>query len=680
LLQEVVDLTKERFALYHAHIYLLDDHGEILNLVVGAGEVGHKMVEQGWSIRLSAEHSLVARTARMHAGTIVNNVTNEPDFFPNPLLPDTRAELAVPLIAGNHLLGVLDVQSDVLNHFTSEDLRIQTILAGQVAVALQNANQFQETQAALAITESLYQVTQFFSSADTVEELHQVAADNISHTLAADRVTVCTIDLEANKVMGYALEGSGANRTVEPNRAIIFQEVQTGLAGLAIRNQETIISPRGEPDARESTEAQLARTEYDAASVVVVPIRLRGDQAGVITISNRADQPDFRQDDIFFVENVANQLAITIENRSLLAGTRVALSETEALYRVSQALAQMDDEQTMFEFVLSEYLRVIGLTQGGVLIFDDENSEDSTLKALMVEGKLVEAGLQVKMKGNLASEKVMRTKKPVVITDALTDPLLEPTRDFTLEMEYKSLLLVPIVVRGQVFGILGADSLETIHEFTDREIAFVQNMADQLGIALENRRLLAETQVALAEVETTQQRYTVRAWEDYRNRRGGQRYEQVIEGVKPVGDKLPGEIIRVVENKQPMVFVGNSPELTEVDTRPLEPEAKSSLVVPLTVRNEIVGVLGLQETDTARIWTDEEVALVVTVAEQMSQAAESLRLLDESQQRAARELRVNEIGEKIRSAVSLDEALQIAVKEVGLSLKSPQTTVQLKMK
>jgi hypothetical protein len=73
------------------------------------------------------------------------------------------------------------------------------------------------------------------------------------------------------------------------------------------------------------------------------------------------------------------------------------------------------------------------------------------------------------------------------------------------------------------------------------------------------------------------------------------------------------------------------------------------------------------------------VALVEAVAEQVAQAAENLRLFDETQQRAARERRVGEIGDKIRAAQSLEEALQVAIKEVGLSLKAPQTRVELGM-
>jgi len=162
LLQEVVDLTKSRFNLYHAHIYLLDEAAETLNLAVGAGEVGQQMVAQQHTIPLNREQSLVARAARTRQGVIVNDVQVAPDFLPNPLLPETRSEMALPLIVGERVLGVFDVQSEAVNRFTEEDLRVQTTLAGQVAVALQNANLYAEQTATVTRLREIDQLKSSF--------------------------------------------------------------------------------------------------------------------------------------------------------------------------------------------------------------------------------------------------------------------------------------------------------------------------------------------------------------------------------------------------------------------------------------------------------------------------------------------------------------------------------------
>ncbi|NWG07254.1 MAG: GAF domain-containing protein [Chloroflexi bacterium] len=146
LLQQVVDLAKERFAFYHAHIYLLNEAGDTLVLASGAGKVGRQMVAEGRSIPLDREQSLVARAAREKKGVTVNDVTQTPDFLPNPLLPDTHSEMAVPMMIGEHVIGVLDVQSEVVGRFTEADVAVQTTLASQIATAIQNSRSFAEIQ------------------------------------------------------------------------------------------------------------------------------------------------------------------------------------------------------------------------------------------------------------------------------------------------------------------------------------------------------------------------------------------------------------------------------------------------------------------------------------------------------------------------------------------------------
>jgi PAS domain S-box-containing protein len=149
MLQTVVDLTKARFGLYHAHIYLLNEMTGVLALVAGAGEVGRQMVAEGRTIALDQGQSLVARAAQTRQGIIVNNVRLDPGFLSHPLLPETLSEMAVPIIIGDKVLGVLDVQSEEAGHFTMDDVRPETTLAAQVAVALQNARSFEQAEKTL---------------------------------------------------------------------------------------------------------------------------------------------------------------------------------------------------------------------------------------------------------------------------------------------------------------------------------------------------------------------------------------------------------------------------------------------------------------------------------------------------------------------------------------------------
>lgn len=155
MLNSVVNLAQERFGFYHVHIYVVDEAAQSLVLRAGAGSIGRQMVADGHRIPLQAD-AIVSRAAHTYEGIIENDVSLATDFVMHPLLPDTRAEIAVPmLIGGDTLVGVLDVLSDRVGRFTEKDLLIQQTLASQVAVALQNAKLYAEQ---LATAERLREV------------------------------------------------------------------------------------------------------------------------------------------------------------------------------------------------------------------------------------------------------------------------------------------------------------------------------------------------------------------------------------------------------------------------------------------------------------------------------------------------------------------------------------------
>lgn len=185
LLQSIVNLTKSRFDLYHVHIYLLNEGGDTLVLTAGSGAVGQQMVAQGHQIPLNREQSLVARAARSRQGVIVNDVTADAGFLPNPLLPDTRAEMAIPLIVGDNCIGVLDIQSDKVDQFSDEDLRIQLTLASQIAVAWQNARLYTQARRRAERERLVNTITQKIQSATTIEGALQTAVQELGQALKA---------------------------------------------------------------------------------------------------------------------------------------------------------------------------------------------------------------------------------------------------------------------------------------------------------------------------------------------------------------------------------------------------------------------------------------------------------------------------------------------------------------
>jgi GAF domain-containing protein len=189
LLQAVVDLTKERFNLYHSHIYLLDEGGKNLVLTAGAGEPGRIMVAEKHSIPLSREQSLVARAAREQKGVTVNDVTQAADFLPNPLLLDTRSELAVPMIVGGNVIGVFDIQSEQVGRFADSDVNIQTTLAAQLATSIQNVRSFEQSRKQAELESLVNVIGSRIQNTTSIEETLQTAIRELGTAIGATRVS-----------------------------------------------------------------------------------------------------------------------------------------------------------------------------------------------------------------------------------------------------------------------------------------------------------------------------------------------------------------------------------------------------------------------------------------------------------------------------------------------------------
>jgi signal transduction histidine kinase/CHASE3 domain sensor protein len=141
----VVERVRSDFNFYQTHIYLVDEEGDELIIVASSGPAGSHSRSLQHSICLTAERSLVARAARSGEIVIANNARETPEWLPNPLLPDTRSEMAIPITSGEHVIGVLDVQQD-RNGFEERDAKLMRSLANQVAVAITNARLFEQAQ------------------------------------------------------------------------------------------------------------------------------------------------------------------------------------------------------------------------------------------------------------------------------------------------------------------------------------------------------------------------------------------------------------------------------------------------------------------------------------------------------------------------------------------------------
>ena len=132
----------------------------------------------------------MGRTADTNQVVLVPDTQADPNWLPNPLLPDTKSEVAVPIAVGERVLGVLDVQHNIVNGLGKQDVDLLQSIANQVAVAVQNATLFTQTQRVADREALVNAISQKIQTASSVEGVLQVTARELGAALRAQRVLV----------------------------------------------------------------------------------------------------------------------------------------------------------------------------------------------------------------------------------------------------------------------------------------------------------------------------------------------------------------------------------------------------------------------------------------------------------------------------------------------------------
>ncbi len=363
LLNNAVTLIRERFNFYHASIFLIDPLGEYAIIREATGEAGIQLKRNGHKLAVGSK-SIVGYVSNRGENLVIEDTNKDATYYANPLLPETRAEAAIPLKVGERILGVLDVQSVKPYAFPEEILQTLSIIADQLAIAVINTELFAETQEHLSQHRLLHHITTSAASGTTLEESLRGAVQGLQVTLGGDRVAILLVDKKEEKLIVGAAIGYS-----EDDIASIEIPIGDGVTGWVARNQKLLKIDDTHTDPRYISVSTNTRSE------LAIPLTFRKELLGVLNVESELAAA-YDEHDEEMLGTLAGSLAAIIANSRLLQRARRQAERERMLYEVTSKIRRSTNVQTILATTAKEITKAVGAQHAQVKI--DVRLDDNT--------------------------------------------------------------------------------------------------------------------------------------------------------------------------------------------------------------------------------------------------------------------------------------------------------------
>jgi PAS domain S-box-containing protein len=605
----------------------------------------------GW--RLARGQGLSGRAAKQGKPIIVSDTHAEPDYYDavDKLTGlNLRSLLIIPLRAKGEIIGVLNLCDTAPNRFNDEDIILIESIAAVAASAIKNAHLFDEAQRQRRIAESLRQVSTIINSSLDLNTVLAKILEQLRRVIQFDGAGLFLLDgndllltggsEQVQHIVGHRIPVAGNNPTTKPlkqKKALVVDNIQ--------------IDWHWREDWPHSDTHGL-----DIRGWMGAPLLSDQTAIGVLTVDS-FEPARYTDRDARILQTFANQAATAIQNARHVERTQDALHETQLLYRVSNTLAKNADVRIGVESAMGQLLTALELDQGNITLLKPGNQR-GILYAQWESGRPQPVDDKVRLVSPIY-QRIIQSRRPIVIADTLDAPAMSGLQHFLMPFHIKSMLLIPLLVRGYPVGVLGANATKARRDFIPREVELAQAVADQIATAIDNASLLEKEQQqrqmaeSLREVANVlnssldQDVVVAKILEELRNvirydsaglflvddntlvLKGGAYLEQ-----KHIGYRIPvhSEVrtAKVFRSKMPLI----TPDVREDpywEPEPTSGKILSWMAVPLISGTEAIGV---QTIDSFELdaYTEEDVQVLQIFANQAAIAIKNADLFKQAQQ------------------------------------------------
>ena len=619
-----------------------------------------------------------------------------------------RTQLAVPLLREGVPLGSIVIRRHVVQPFSAKQIALLETFADQAVIAIENVRLFNETKEALEQQTATGEILRVISSSPAdLQPMMDAVAESAARLCGADNVVVYRSEGGFLRVMAVR----GRWPTVEMP---IGRGVPTGRAVL---DRETVHVPDLSRALDEYPEAAPLMAQTGSRAILVAPLLRKGEAVGTITI--RRDMPGpFTHKQIKLLETFAAQAVIAIENVRLfteLQEKNRALTDAHA--QVTETLEQQTatsevlkvisrstfDLQPVLDTLIESAVRLCGANSG--LVYRQDGDLYRVVVACGTTPAFTELAKKYPMGLNResATGRAILDRRVVHIPNAVADPEYKWAGQQAAGEPYPTILAVPMLREATVIGVLTVQRTE-VRPFTDKQIELVTTFADQAVIAIENVRLFNETKEALEQQTATGEILRVIASSPtdlqpvmeaiaenaarvcgatlasiFRLTDGVLGLNAVYGPVPTFPDGRGGELRvdrgsvtgrAVVERRTIHIEdVAALPEEEFPETRAVQQRfgQRTTLATPLLREGQALGAILIRRTEV-KPFTNKQIALLETFADQAVIAIENVRLFTELRERTTDLTRsvdqltaLGEVSRAVSSTLDVETVLQTIV-------------------
>jgi GAF domain-containing protein len=319
MIWQVADLVRERFDLYHVGLMLLDPTGDWAVYRAGSGQSGRRLGDEGFRLEVGGNSMVGWCTAHAEA-RVAQDVAADPVHASHDLVPQTRSEAALPVVVRGQVLGALSAQSDRTDAFDPATVAMLQIVADQLAVALDNARLFEESQQALEATRRAY--------------------DQLSRQ-------AWTEFLSTQHHLGYALIRQSVVPVEDAWQPEMLEAVRTG---------ETVVDTAG----------RGGRSDGGGSSALALPLKMRDDVIGALSLHKHPDEEGWTAAEMELAQRLVDQIGTALESARLFEETQRRATREQAIRRITEQMRSTVDIEVILQNTVAEVARTLGVPRAYV--------------------------------------------------------------------------------------------------------------------------------------------------------------------------------------------------------------------------------------------------------------------------------------------------------------------------